>query len=182
MTDDTRWNASVLPAAPLPAALKTRLHAVMHAARAEAQQDEEWEKWLAEQLVPAPLSPSLRSRLGHRVSAASRRFRPWGVFSSYGWRREGAIAASVAVLVGAGGWFLSDLFGVNGGENVPAYTSRSVIESRGSDEVQWQDGLIPIHRYEVTYEDSFVLPGDDDTTLVIRVPNRTTIRVRGDII
>lgn len=180
MTDNTRWNASNLPAAPLPASLKDRLRSAMGTAQAEARKDEEWEKWLEERLTPAPLGYPLKVRLRQRALSASRRSRPWGAFYFPRWRMAGAAAASVLLL--AGGWFFSDFFGGSGEREAAAYTSRSVIESHGSNEVQWQDGLIPIHRYEVTYEDSFVLPGDDDTTLVIRVPNRTTISVKGDII
>ncbi len=179
MTDDTRWNASVLPAAPLSAPLRARLQQAMRHAQEGGQEEEEFEKKLSGQLAPAPLALPLRLRLAGRLKEATAPFRRESGSTRFRWKRAGAIAASVLLFAVGGALFFSES---HREADVAAYTSRSVIETQGSATLQWQDGLIPVQRYEVTYEDSFVLPGDDDTTLVIRVPNRTTISVREDII
>ena len=54
--------------------------------------------------------------------------------------------------------------------------SRNVIDARGTSRVEWRHGQAPVRHYEVVYEDAFVLDADDTTT-VIRVPNRTDVEV-----
>lgn len=179
MTDDTRWNASVLPAAPLSAPLRARLLQAMRHAQEEGQEEEEFEHMLSGRLAPAPPALPLRLRLAGRMKEASASFRRETRGARFRWKRVGAVAASVLLLAAGGALLFTES---RREADVAAYTSRSVIETQGSPTLQWQDGLIPVQSYEVTYEDSFVLPGDDDTTLVIRVPNRTTISVREDII
>jgi len=151
----------------------------MRHAQEEGQEEEEFENMLSERLAPAPPALPLRLRLVGCLKEAASPFRRERAGTRFRWKRAGAVAASV-LLLAAGGALLFSESRREG--DVAAYTSRSVIETQGSPTLQWQDGLIPVQRYEVTYEDSFVLPGDDDTTLVIRVPNRTTINVREDII
>ncbi|MGN0835906.1 MAG: hypothetical protein ACI4OS_00545 [Akkermansia sp.] len=159
--------------APLPEGLRMRLLEAMQDVSAREAEDARTEA-LLRRLSPAPLPTALSGRLAWCLGAVAREARD----ARRAARRRYVLpraAAAVAALLAVGGPLTMALLPASAG-NASGLMSRCVLESRGSERVQWQDGA-PLRAYEVTYEDSFVMDAEEDVTVVVRVPNRATVRV-----
>ena len=162
---------------PLPAALRMRMLRAMEEAGQETRDELDMECTLA-RLQPAPLPAALRSSCHTRMRHAQQSsvYRPYTRLS---WWRMTAVASVIIMgVVGMG----ASIHGMMGGDAAQGLARRSVLERTGGNRVQWAADGDAVLEYEVMYEDSFVLSGEDDTTLVIRVPNRTTVNVKGEVI
>lgn len=164
--------ASTQPAA-LPPALQERLLAAMHQAVDEERNCREVEQVLR-RMQPAPLSTQLAGRVSGQMYVASQ-MRLYSRRSYAYWWRGSAVAAAAVALVMVGGSMLLPGSAVAQSDN-QGLVGRNIIDSRGMDRVVWRRGEAPVRHYEVIYEDSFVLE-TDDTTTVIRVPNRAEVEV-----
>lgn len=173
MTDDTPIS-STAPAA-LSAALRGRLLSAMNAEARQSREERETECLLA-LLSPAPLSVTFRARLSGLLRRTARSVKPAPAVYRRPLFRWAVAAAMVLLCVPVS----MSLFGTAAAQ--PGLASRSVLERTGGDDIIWQENGDPVRRYDVVYEDSLILPGEDDTTLVIRVPNRTTVHVKGEVI
>ncbi len=162
--------ATTKPAA-LPPALQNRLLAAMQQAAAEEQECREMEQMLR-RLSPAPMPARLVGQLGVQmyVEAQQRKAR------SYSYRKRGGIAVAAALVLFAAGIPLLMPGTAVADSDTQGLVSRNIIETRGTSRVEWRHGQAPVRHYEVVYEDAFVLDADDTTT-VIRVPNRTDVEV-----
>ena len=160
--------------AALPEGLRKRLLGAMQEASAREAQDAHTEE-LLRRLSPAPLPTALSARLAWSLGAAAREAQDSrrSPHRRYAWLR--AAAAAAIALLAVGGPLSMALLPASAG-NASGLMSRCVLESRSSERVQWQDGA-PLRAYEVTYEDSFVMDAEEDVTVVVRVPNRATVRV-----
>lgn len=164
--------ASTQPAA-LPPALQARLLAAMHQAADEERDCREVEQVLR-RMQPAPLSAQLTGRVSGQMYVASQ-MRLHSRRSYAYWWRGGAVAAAAVALVAVGAPLLLPGSAVAQSDS-QGLVGRNIIDSRGMDRVVWRRGEAPVRHYEVIYEDSFVLE-TDDTTTVIRVPNRAEVEV-----
>ncbi len=173
MNDEPRFPA--IPAAALRPELAGRFLSAMQAASAEERSDE-LERRLR-RLTPAPVGEQ-RSRAwlaGMQGAASSRASRS-------AWRRLyrwGAAAALFALCT----W--GSVLMLNGGvwEDAPSsLVCRSVIDSCEDEAVQWQDGQLAFLPCDVLYEDSFILDGDDDCTITVRVPVRSRVMLEEEVI
>lgn len=176
MTPDTE-EIPTIPAAPAPlgAALRDRLLAAMNGAADEERAERRIEAML-QRLSPAPLPARLAGQLGAQMcyrAVEERGYRPQPAYRRLPWAHYAA-AASLALLLGAGGFSL--FLGNATADTKEGMMSRIVIESRSEDDVQWKDDE-PLRSYEVIYEDNFVMDADDDMKVMVRVPNRATVRV-----
>lgn len=162
---------------PLPSGLRDRMLHAMEAAGQEAREDLDVECMLA-RLHPASFPSALRRRSIICMQQAQRStvYRPYGRCA---WGRMAAVAC--VAIMGIFG-IATTLQGMPGGAEAQGLARRSVLERTGGDTVQWAADGAPVREYEVMYEDSFVLSGEDDMTLVIRVPNKTIVSVKGEVI
>ncbi len=69
-------------------------------------------------------------------------------------------------------------------ESKPALglTSRHVVKTEVTSEVEWQEKDKPVRSYEVLYEDSFVMEQSEDLTIVIHVPTRVQVELEEELI
>lgn len=163
---------STAPAA-LPAELQARLLGAMQQASAEERECREMEQ-LLRRLRPTELPTRLAGRLGVQMYVEAQQSRRSGRRRSYWWRGSAAAAAAVALFAGAGALFMPGSAVAEGSDQ--GLVSRNIIQSSGSNRVEWRRGEAPVRHYQVVYEDAFVLEVDDTTT-VIRVPNTTEVEV-----
>lgn len=177
MKDSSTDTFTGIEPAPLPAPLRNRMLCAMIAAEQDTREDLDVECTLA-RLQPAPLPELFQKRCHTRMQQTQRstHLRP---YTHHSWWRM-ATVASIAIF-GILGISIT-VHDTLGGAESQGLARRSVLERKGGDTVQWGEDGMPIRRYEVMYEDSFVLSGEDDTTLVIRVPNKTIVSVKGEVI
>ena len=177
MTDTTTDPSTKCTPAALPAALRERVLRAMQEAGHEAREEHDLECTLA-RLQPAPLPAGMHARLHGQMQQArhSTGLRPYS--SSVVWRKAAAACVTLLGVFGLG----ATVQGMLGTGEAQGLARRSVLERTGGETVQWGEDGDPVREYEVMYEDSFVLPEEDDTTLVIRVPNRTIVSVKGEVI
>ncbi len=177
MTDSPTDSITGLMPTPLPAGLRDRMLHAMEEAGQETREDLDMECLLARmQPTPLPTEVQMRSTTHMQKAQSSTNYRP------YSKRKIWRISAAAGILM-LGIWGVStSLQSISGAEEPQGLVRRSVLERTGGDTVQWESNDTPMFQYDVMYEDSFVLTGEDDTTLVIRVPNRTTVSVRGEVI
>ncbi len=162
-----------------PAALRSDLtgrflSAMQHASAEEGEDELELR---LRRLRPAALGPvrsqewllSMQGALTCRYSRGA-----W-----YSLRRWGA-AAALFVLCSAGGLFMVNS---SAWATVPSgLACRSVIDSRTGNAVHWQEGQTALRPCDVLYEDSFVLDGEENSTITVRVPVRTRVMIEEEVI
>ncbi len=177
MTDSDTATATKLAPAPLATELRERMLRAMQETETEVTEDLEMECRLA-QLQPAPLPAALYERYTRQMQTAQRStaHRPYS--SRLVWRMA---ATAGVILLGVCG-VSTTLQSIQGEDAAQGLVRRSVLARSEGNTIQWEGNDTALRQYEVMYEDSFVLTGDDDTTLVIRVPNRTTVSVWGEVI
>lgn len=177
MTDTDTVSATKLTPAPMPPDLHNRMRQAIQEAEISAKEDFEMECLLS-QLQPAAVPvPLLRACQTHMQQ--TRRITAHCPYTQRSWWRTAAVACVVLVgILGPG----SSLLGFLEKTEAQGLAHRSVLERTGGETIQWSADGAPMREYEVMYEDSFILSGEDDTTLVIRVPNKTTISVQGELI
>lgn len=176
MNASTEIDTNATRPAALPAALQERLLAAMQQASDEERECREVEQ-LLHRMQPAPMPAHLVGSLGVQMYVEAQQNRGLGRRRSYWWR-GGAAAAAALVLCGTGLTLLLPGRAV-ATDDTRGLVSRNIIDSRGTGRVEWRRGEAPVRHYEVIYEDAFVLD-TDDTTTVIRVPNKTEVLVEED--
>ncbi len=125
--------------------------------------------WLAQMQAPAARRPAVPARGGASYRAG------WAVFGRWS-------AAAAFFLLCTAGSFLMVTGGSASATAESGLACRSVVESRAGDSVQWQEGQTALRTCHVLYEDSFVLDGDEDSTITVRVPVRTRVMIEEEII
>lgn len=172
--EDTR---STVAPATLPAALRSRLLAAMQTTAEETTEDRELADMLRTRFTPAPMNPRMQGRLGVQMylQAVEER-RKWYSFLLH---RSGAVAAALVLCIGGTLAF----YGGSASAHTPqGLVNRSVLSSKGGDDVVWSHDGTPIRSYDVTYEDAFVLEDEDGMTVMVRVPNRRTVTVEEEVL
>lgn len=158
--------------------LQSRFLAAMQQAASEESECTRIEQELRH-FTPAPLPEARKETLLGRMYRES----SLAGMSRQGWERWlfrwSSVAAALFLLAGAfcllmedSGIFLSS----------QGLASRSVIDTRGGSVLQWENEHTPVLHYDVVYEDSLVLESVDHTTIVVRVPNRESVRVPAEMI
>ncbi len=163
-------------AAVLPEALTRRFLAAMQAASDECACGGEAERILR-RLQPAPLTPAREKRLRTAMKGAaapSSYSRVWRYVQRWG-------AAAAVFIIGVIG-VASFASGQAEARSASGIACRSVVESRVGGSVQWHEGQTAVRHCEVLYEDSFVLDDGEDSTITVRVPNRTRVLVEDEVI
>lgn len=173
----TDIDAATTQPAAMPAALQSRLLAAMQQAADEEHENREVEQMLR-RLKPAAMPARLVGQLGvqmyveaQQVASAPRR---------YAWWRSGAVAGIAAALMVVVGIPMLIPGNAVAEADRQGLVSRNVIDARGAGRVEWRLGAAPVRRYEVIYEDVFVLEDDEDTTTIIQVPSRTEVEIEED--
>lgn len=170
----------VTPSAMSPE-LRSRLLSAMQQAGAETREFVH-EEALLRSLAPAPMPGAVRSRVGVRMHLNALEVRRSLRFvSARGWRRVAAAAALLALCCTGGGWVLVSDAVADTASN-QGVVSRSIIETTGGDSVRWGADAVPMHCYEVTYEDTFVMDAESDMRVMVSVPNRTEVIVPADVL
>ena len=164
--------ATTVPSA-LPAGLQKRLLEAMQQAADEEHECREVEQ-LLRRMQPAAMPARLVGQLGVQMyvasAQASRKYR-------FSWGRGSAVAGIAAALLAAVGLpLLLPGNAVAEGDN-QGLVSRNVIDARGTGRVEWRHGETPVRRYEVLYEDSFMLDDEEGATMIIQVPCKTEVEV-----
>ncbi len=177
MNSQDKLNA-VSPAS-LPPGLSGRFLTAMLAASRQPESEDELTRRLR-RLKPARLGAQRESRL-HRV-LETRQLQPVHLLR-YGWQHLCRWAGAAAVLALLGTAAVLMIPG-NAAASVElsGYAGRSIIFSEAGDEVQWQDGQVPLRSYDVTYEDALIIEGEDNMSIEVRVPNRTTVMIEDEVI
>lgn len=157
----------------MPAGLQGRLLAAMQQASDEEHECREVEQ-LLRRLKPAAMPARLVGQLGVQMYVESGRNAGRTRRKGY-WLGGSAVAAAAMLLCVVSGALLMPGSAVAEGDN-QGLMSRNIIDSRSMERVEWRHGEAPVRRYEVIYEDAFVLDADGTTT-VIRVPNKTEVEV-----
>ncbi len=173
MTDDP--NASTTAPAALRPELAERFLAAMQAASAEEGGDE-LERRLR-RLRPAPVGAAREQAWlqGMREADRRRSYR-------YGWYRlhRWGVAAVLFLMCTSGSVLMMNSSAM---ATVPSgLACRSLMESRAGDAVEWHEGQGALRSCEVLYEDSFILDGEEDSTITVRVPVRTQVMVEEEVI
>ena len=168
----TDIDAAATKPAAMPAALQSRLLAAMQQAADEEHECREVEQ-LLRRLSPAPMPARLVGQLGVQMYVEAQQTTRRGRRRAY-WGRGGAAAAALALCC-TGLALLVPGNAVAESDN-QGLVSRNVIDARSTGRVEWRHGEVPVRHNEVVYEDAFVLEAEDTTT-VIRVPNRTEVEV-----
>lgn len=166
-------------AAPISAALHNKLLGAMMAAKTEVNRDAEVEAAL-HRLAPAPLTVPQQARLDVALIDAKvlpkARFRRKSSYASVAvWQKAAALIVLFCLCIG----FIVQHFELNlnpAANNLAGFglASRRVFNAKPVRDIKW-DGVQSRGEYEVLYEDSFVYSGDDDVTIIVTVPNRTTV-------
>lgn len=164
--------------ASLPGELRTRLLAAM---RRESCRTDDWsaDERILRRLHPVPVPKStaaaVRSDMYRETARCYRRRVAWAAYRMLG-------GAAAVLLLCVAGWAM-----MNAGES-PAVSSgvglvaRSVVDARVSDTVRWTEDDQPVLTCDVLYEDSFVMGDVGNSTIVVRVPNRTRVEMQEDMI
>lgn len=177
MTVSEEETRGTLPPAALPPALRERLLAAMQTAAEETAEDRRTEQELRRRFAPAPMPPRMQGRMGVQMylQAVEER-RKWYSFLLH---RSGAVAAALVLCIGGTLAF----YGSNASaDTAQGLVNRSVLDYRGGDNVVWDESGNAVRRYEVTYEDAFVLEDEDGMTVMVRVPNRRTVTVEEEVL
>ncbi len=162
---------------PLPAHLRDRMLHAMEESGQDAREDLDMECMLA-RLQARHLPTTLRNNSLSCMRQAQRS----AVHRPYSRRSWGRLAAVACVAIMGVFGIATTLQEMTGGTEAQGLARRSVLERTGGKTVQWAADGAPVLEYEVMYEDSFVLSGGDNTTLVIRVPNKTIVSEKGEVI
>ncbi len=174
MMNDEPHAASMPPAALRPELTERFLSAMQAASAAEA--GDELERRLR-RLRPAPVEAQREQAWLERMQVAAVRRSHGGAWSRL--HRWGA-AAALFVLCTSGSVLI-----MNGSAQatVPSgLACRSVMESRAGETVEWHEGQTALRACDVLYEDSFVLDGEEDSTITVRVPVRTQVMIEDEVI
>ncbi len=162
-----------------PAALRPELAERFLSAMQQAAGEEELAAGLEQRLrrlSPAPLGDKHTRRCLNamqappvsRYDAARYRLHRWGV-------------AAVLFLLCSAGVFM--VVNSSAMATVPAgLACRIVKESHAGETVQWGEGQTALRTCDVLYEDSFVLDGEEDSTITVRVPVRTRVLIEDEVI
>lgn len=177
MTDTTTGSRTGISPTPMPDGLRRRMLGAMQQASNETHEDFEQECKL-KRLYPASIPDKLKATCHRHMRQAQQASLHHPYPTRIWWRAAAVACVAIAGVCGIGSSVLSAL----GADDAQGLAHRSVLERTGGETVKWAANGVPMRQYEVMYEDSFVLAGEDDTTLVIRVPNRTTISVKGEVI
>ncbi len=164
-----------IPPAPLRPELAERFLSAMQGAAAE-QGGDKLERHLR-RLKPAPIGEG-RQQVWFRAMSRGNNHRSYqtGWRSLYRW----SAAAALFVLCTSGSFLMMN--GSASATMVSGLACRSVLESRAGDAVQWQEGQPALRSCEVLYEDSFVLDGEEESTITVRVPVRTQVMIEEEVI
>ncbi len=163
--------------APLRPELAARFLSAMQAASAEEAGDE-LERCLR-RLRPASVGDRRSSAWLERMRGAavcrSSRHGGWAQFSRW------STAAALFVLCASGGVLMLNSSAL-ATEPTGGLACRSVMEARTGGEVMWHEGQTALRSCDVLYEDSFVLDGDEGSTITVRVPVRTRVMIEEEVI
>lgn len=166
-------------AAPISATLHNKLLAAMMQAKAEVTPDERIEGML-KRLSPAPLSGAAQLRAEQSIARAQQLQRsPYkkAARSYLSVQKLAALLVLFCVCLGAIGQYLMLNLDPEANEKVAmGLASRRVFNVRPVHEAKLA-GNQSRGEYEVLYEDSFVYSDDDDMTIIVTVPNRTTVSI-----
>lgn len=177
----TEHNLTAATPAALPAALQARLLSAMTEAAEEERLNRETEA-LLHRLAPAPLPPRFTGRAGVKMCLTAVEERDKHKSATYSsrlmWHRFAAAASLMLFAVGSAGVLVVSNASA---DTTQGLVSRSVLDTRAEENVEWQDGA-PVRSYTVTYEDEFVMDADEGMTVLVRVPNRTTVQVEEDLL
>ncbi len=167
---------SSLPPSPLRADLAERFLTAMQEA-SSAEGEEELERRLR-RLRPAPVYAARHQAWseGMRKAAAYQRYRHSGRYRLHRW----GAAAALFVLCASGGVLMMN--NRASATVVSGLVCRNIVETHTGDAVQWQDGHTALRSCDVLYEDSFVLDGEEDSTITVRVPVRTQVMIEDEVI
>ncbi len=172
-TTDEQPLATMTPSALRPELAARFLAAMQHAAADDGV--EELEARLR-RLSPAPLGQEHSRNWLAAMQAAP------VVHHGSAWYRFSRWSAAAAL------FFLCSVAGllmVNSRASATVPTSlayRSVLDSHAAEAVQWHEGQTPLRSCEVLYEDSFVLDGEEGSTITVRVPVRTQVMIEEEVI
>ena len=172
----TDIDAATTKPAAMPAGLQSRLLAAMQQAADEEHECREVEQ-LLRRLKPAAMPARLVGQLGVQMYVEAQQQQVGVASRRYGWWRGGAVAGIAAALMAAVGIPLLVPGNAVAEADGQGLVSRNVIDARGAGRVEWRHGAAPVRRYEVIYEDTFMLEDDGDTTTIIQVPNRTEVEI-----
>lgn len=177
-TNSTDIDAATTRPAAMPSALQARLLAAMQQAADEEHECREVEQ-LLRRLKPAAMPARLVGQLGVQMYVEAQQ-QAGAEARRYGWWRGAAVAGLTAVLVAAVGVPLLVPENAVAEADGQGLVSRNVIDARGAGRVEWRHGAAPVRRYEVIYEDTFMLEDEGDTTTIIQVPNKAEVEVEED--
>ncbi len=171
---DTEPNTPSLSPAALRPELSARFLAAMQAVSEEG--GDELEQCL-HRLKPAPVGV-----VRHQTWLAGVQSVAVGKPCRSDWSRFGrwGAAAALFILCTSG-----SLFMVNSRASatvVSGLACRSLVESRTGNVVHWHEGQTALRTCEVLYEDSFVLDGDEESTITVRVPVRSHVMIEEEVI
>ncbi len=163
----------------LPPVLSERFLTAMLAASQQPEAEDELVGRLR-RLKPARLGARRESRL--RRVLKTQQLQPERLLR-YGWQHlcRWAGAAAVLALLGTAVVLMMPAPAAASAE-VAGYAGRSIILSQAGDEVQWQDGQVPMRAYDVIYEDALIIEDEDNMSIEVRVPNRTTLLLEDEVI
>lgn len=176
--NSTDIDAATTQPAAMPAALQSRLLAAMQQAADEEHENREVEQMLR-RLKPAAMPARLVGQLGVKMYVEAQQAAPVAPRRYTRWR-SGAVAGIAAALMAAVGIPMLIPGNAVAEADRQGLVSRNVIDARGTGRVEWRLGAAPVRRYEVIYEDVFVLEDDEDTTTIIQVPSRTEVEIEED--
>ncbi|MFI3244181.1 MAG: hypothetical protein R3Y56_08015 [Akkermansia sp.] len=165
-------------AAPISDALHNKLLASMMQAKAELKDEERIETML-QRLAPAPLSGAAQHRIQESVLRAQQSTHsPYKLEkrSHFPLRKLAALIVLFCICLGVISQYLMLNLDPESNESVSmGLASRRVFNVRPVNEAKWL-GQQARGEYEVLYEDSFVYSDEDDgMTIIVTVPNRTTV-------
>lgn len=173
-TEDNLIADTCEPAAITPA-LHNKLLAAMMSTKADVAQDAAVEATLR-RLSPSPLTAPQLARLDASVYDAqqlsrSPYSRSWLGRAFGHWQKLAALLVLFCICAG----FTASYYVFDEDDSASlGLATRRVFTSKAVREIKW-DGVQSKSEFEVLYEDSFVYSGDDDTTIIVTVPNRTTV-------
>ncbi len=175
MMNDEPCISTTAPAALRPELTERFLFAMQQAA--EEQGGSELEGRLR-RLRPAAIGMARQQSWACAMQAAAAprysRRSVWSRFSRW------SAAAALFILCTSGSLLVMNS---SAQATVPAgLACRSLMETRAADEVQWQDGTRALRSCEVLYEDSFILDGEEGSTITVRVPVRTQLLLEEEVI
>ncbi len=171
---------SNISATALPAELNSRLAAAMTAASNEVRSTIQIEQ-LLKRFSPATMSLSTQIRNQQAIKQARSKKASRHAFFPRNWTTGLAALLCVSILSTA----IISMSQFKDGTTSAAFenslVSRNVIESKPVQDLQWKHGESPQRSYEVLYEDSFVIK-NDNTTIIITVPNKTRVSIEESVL